>query len=55
MFGMSTLDTIILVIGTFYVSIWTTRILSLIYRSFYGVHCTTQRYGEKSWALVAGI
>ena len=52
---MSNLDTLILAIGCFYVSIWTTRVLALIYRSFCGTKCTTERYGKKTWAVVAGI
>ena len=48
-------DNIVLAIGCFYVAIWTSKILCLFARTFMGTECTTQRYGQKSWALVAGI
>ena len=53
--NMSWLDILVVTIGTFYFSIWCTRILALIQRSYFGTECTTERYGEKTWAIVAGI
>lgn len=33
---------------------WTSRVLDLAYRHFYGTHVSTERYGADSWAVVTG-
>ena len=33
---------------------WVARVLDLVWRTFFGTHVSTQRYGEDSWAVVTG-
>lgn len=41
-------------LGVCQISLWTYRVLRLVYFLFFGAHLTTQRYGEDSWAVVTG-
>lgn len=53
---MSDLDLEILVffIGFFYLLIWSYRWIAVFYRTFLGTECTTDRYGNNSWAVITG-
>ena len=33
---------------------WISRVVALVYRTYFGTDCTTERYGEDSWAVVTG-
>lgn len=41
-------------IGFFYLCLWSYRYLKMYWRHFVGVECTTERYGEGSYAIVTG-
>ena len=51
---MIDLYTLIVVIGAYQVSWWVVRFLQVFYRVCFGTKCTTERYGENSWAVVTG-
>lgn len=48
------LEVILFFIGFFYMSLWASRYLWMIHRTYFGVECTTERYGKDSWAIVTG-
>ena len=41
-------------IGFYYVILWHSRYLRMIFRIYCGTHCTAERYGKESWAVVTG-
>jgi len=41
-------------LGTWQLYLWSYRIFSLLYRSFFGVEASTERYGQDSWAVITG-
>ena len=41
-------------LGALQISLWTYRVLKLVYYSFFGAHLTAERYGVESWAVVTG-
>ena len=48
------LYTIIVWIGAYQFAWWVVRLLLSFWRTFMGTECTTERYGENSWAVVTG-
>jgi len=34
--------------------LWIYRFICVIWRHFFGVHASTERYGENSWAVITG-
>lgn len=51
---MLDLYTFIVLIGAYQFAWWIVRILQCFYRTIMGTQCTTERYGENSWAVVTG-
>ena len=51
---MIDLYTFIVLVGAYQFTWWISRFLLSIYRAVLGTHCTTERYGENSWAVVTG-
>jgi 17beta-estradiol 17-dehydrogenase / very-long-chain 3-oxoacyl-CoA reductase len=41
-------------LGMYQLAWWLYRTLSLVFRTFFGTKCTTQRYGHDSWAVITG-
>ena len=52
---MITFGNLILLLGIFQVAIWTFKVFTLFKRIIFSTPCTPQRYGENSWAVIAGI
>ena len=48
------LEILVFFIGFFYLLIWTSRWVMVIYRTFLGTECTTERYGKDTWAVITG-
>ena len=42
-------------IGCIYCYVWIVRVVYAIIRCLFGTKCTIRRYGQNSWAVVAGI
>lgn len=47
-------NSIILYLGCYVLILWIYRFLNIVWRHFFGVHASTERYGENSWAVVTG-
>jgi 17beta-estradiol 17-dehydrogenase / very-long-chain 3-oxoacyl-CoA reductase len=45
---------IIFWLGLWQIYLWSHRFVSLIYRSWFGVQVSTERYGKDSWAVITG-
>ena len=45
---------IIIYFGIYQLGWWIYRTVCLIFRTFFGTKCTTERYGHDSWAVVTG-
>ena len=41
-------------LGMYQLAWWLYRTLCLVYRTFFGTKCTTERYGHDSWAVITG-
>lgn len=41
-------------LGVWQLAWWVLRFLDLIYRNFFGIPISTERYGKDSWAVVTG-
>ena len=48
------IESVVLYLGLYVLTLWTYRLLCVIIRHFFGVHASTQRYGEDSWAVITG-
>ena len=48
------LYSIIVAIGAYQVAWWVYRLVLVFWRALFGTYCTTERYGEQSWAVVTG-
>lgn len=51
---MVDLYTLIVWVGAYQVAWWLVRFLKVFFWACFGTKCTTQRYGEGSWAVVTG-
>lgn len=45
---------LIVLIGAYQFVWWVGRVIMMLYRTCFGTKCTTERYGENSWAVVTG-
>ena len=41
-------------VGFYYMVLWHSRYLLIFIRKYFGTHCTVERYGKDSWAVVTG-
>ena len=48
------INTITIGLGLFQLCVWIYRALCLAYRHKYGTRCSTERYGEGTWAVITG-
>ena len=51
---MENLYSLIVMIGAYQFAWWAFRLFRVFYMAIFGTKCTTQRYGENSWAVVTG-
>ena len=49
-----TFEQVILYLGCYVLALWAYRFFVIFWRYFFGVHATTERYGEDSWAVITG-